>query len=65
VSDEYFSLAVCCIYLAAGSMSDPELGEDEYERLLYGANYKDLQAVKAMFDPHDMFRFPQSIRLPS
>ena len=42
--------------------ADPEL--PNWRQAYYGANYPRLQQVKAACDPHDTFRFPQSVGLP-
>lgn len=32
--------------------------------MVYGPSYKRLQTIKQKYDPHDLFRYPQSVRLP-
>jgi FAD/FMN-containing dehydrogenase len=42
---------------------DPSLSN--WQQAYYGANYQQLQQVKAAYDPHDLFKFPQAITAPS
>jgi FAD/FMN-containing dehydrogenase len=41
---------------------DPSLAN--WRQAYYGANYAELQQVKATYDPHDLFKFPQAITAP-
>lgn len=42
---------------------DPALAD--WQRAYYGANLSRLQQIKAIYDPHNLFHFQQSIPLPS
>lgn len=42
---------------------DPALGSSG-QQAYWGANYPKLQQIKAKYDPNDVFRNPQSVRLP-
>lgn len=42
---------------------DAELSAQSYPRLIWGDNYLRLQAVKTKYDPGDLFRYPQSVKL--
>ncbi len=41
-----------------------DLDLTDWQRRYFGDNYPRLQAIKAALDPHNLFRFPQSIELP-
>lgn len=52
------------------SLTDPAYVDDEivktaHHRPLYGDHYARLQAIKAQYDPGNLFRSPQSIQLPT
>ena len=42
---------------------DAELDAASYPTLVFGANYPRLQGVKQKYDPSDLFRYPQSVKL--
>ena len=41
---------------------DPSLAN--WRQAYYGANYTMLSEIKATYDPHDLFKFPQAITAP-
>jgi hypothetical protein len=42
---------------------DPELTAKEYPGLMWGGHYPKLQRLKQQYDPHNLFRSPQSVRV--
>ncbi|KAG8714233.1 hypothetical protein FRC08_012185 [Ceratobasidium sp. 394] len=44
---------------------DPTLTPAQWKRQYYGAHYARLSSIKRAVDPHNVFRFPQSIGLLS
>ncbi|WVQ83803.1 hypothetical protein IAT38_005947 [Cryptococcus sp. DSM 104549] len=43
---------------------DPELSASQYPKLIWGDFYPRLQSIKKRYDPSDVFRYPQSVKLP-
>ncbi len=41
----------------------PDINFNNWPELYYGSNYKRLQQVKAMYDPANLFRYEQSVKL--
>jgi FAD/FMN-containing dehydrogenase len=52
-------------HLLGGYVNVPDASFSDWGTKYYGSNYPRLQQVKKAYDPHDVFRFPQSIPLPS
>jgi FAD/FMN-containing dehydrogenase len=42
-----------------------DLDLKDWQRRYFAGNYPRLQSIKKTLDPHDVFRFPQSIELPT
>lgn len=42
-----------------------DLDLKDWQRRYFAGNYAKLQSIKRALDPHDVFRFPQSIELPA
>ncbi len=42
-------------------VNSPNLAVDDWPRAYYGGNFRDLTCIKARYDPHNVFHFPQSI----
>lgn len=43
----------------------PDINLNNWQQAYYGTNYQRLQKVKMKYDPHNIFRYPQSIELPA
>ncbi|TNY34641.1 FAD-binding oxidoreductase [Thermomonospora catenispora] len=56
----------CCIGHPDADLDDPAWNASDvpWWRLYYGRDYRRLQRVKERWDPLDVFRHPQSVRLP-
>ncbi len=57
----------CYVNYADSDIGDPKLNTSDvpWHRLYYKDNYARLQKVKAKYDPKNVFRHRQSVRLPS
>jgi len=42
--------------------ADTELSRDAAQKLYYGSNLRQLQKLKAKYDPTELFYYPQSIQ---
>jgi len=52
-------------FIVGSYINVPDQGIKNSGPVYYGANYPRLRRVKAKYDPENVFRFPQSIPLPS
>lgn len=57
-------LYVCDLITTGPSLPNPMVPAGEVPSAIYGSVYADLQDVKQTYDPHDTFRYPQSVQLP-
>lgn len=48
-------------YVSGAYVSVPNAGVSDWGNAYYGRNYRRLRKIKAKYDPHDVFRFEQSI----
>lgn len=53
------------LYGSFPNYASASLAEDDYGKILYGKNIERLQKIKMKYDPTDLFKFPQSVPLPS
>jgi FAD/FMN-containing dehydrogenase len=51
------------MHLPDAGYADPELTAEEYPKLAWGDNFSKLQQLKHRYDPGNLFRWPQSIRV--
>ena len=52
-------------HVVGGYVNVPDASFSDWETKYYGSNFQRLQRVKKAYDPLNVFRFPQSIPLPS
>jgi FAD/FMN-containing dehydrogenase len=52
-------------HVVGGYVNVPDASFSDWGTKYYGSNFHRLQRVKKAYDPHNVFRFPQSIPLPS
>lgn len=48
--------------IAAQYRNYPDINFNDWPQLYYGHNYERLQQVKALYDPHNLFRYEQSVK---